>query len=101
MTYDFNITFDDNLLTGNRTIDAQHKELIERIRNFVVACQNGDSKVKAIKMLDYLDEYTDFHFKEEEALQEEGATEEDGQPVMNADSQETTEEEETTIDGEE
>lgn len=35
MTYDFNITFDDNLLTGNRTIDAQHKELIERIRNFV------------------------------------------------------------------
>ena len=70
MTYDFNITFDDNLLTGNKTIDAQHKELIERIRNFVVACQNGDSKVKAIKMLDYLDEYTDFHFKEEEALQE-------------------------------
>lgn len=44
MTYDFNITFDDNLLTGNRTIDAQHKELIDRIRNFVVACQNGDSK---------------------------------------------------------
>ena len=41
-----------------------------RIRNFVVACQNGDSKVKAIKMLDYLDEYTDFHFKEEEELQE-------------------------------
>ena len=39
MTYDFNITFDDNLLTGNKTIDAQHKELIERIRNFVVACQ--------------------------------------------------------------
>ena len=50
MTYDFNITFDDNLLTGNRTIDAQHKELIDRIRNFVVACQNGDSKVKAIKI---------------------------------------------------
>ena len=38
---------------------------------------------------------------EEEALQEEGATEEDGQPVMNADSQETTEEEETSTDGEE
>lgn len=39
---------------------------------------------------------------EEEALQEGGATnEEDGQPVMNADSQETTEEEETTTDGEE
>ena len=70
MTYDLNITFDDNLVTGNNTIDTQHKELINRIRNFVVACQNGDSKVKAIKMLDYLDEYTDFHFKEEEELQE-------------------------------
>ena len=44
--------------------------MIDRIQNFVTACQNGDSKVKAIKMLDYLDEYTDFHFKEEEKLQE-------------------------------
>ena len=101
MTYDLNITFDDNLITGNKTIDTQHKELIERIQNFVTACQNGDSKLKAIKMLDYLDEYTNFHFKEEEALQEEDATEEDGQPVINADGQETTEEEETSTDGEE
>ena len=38
--------------------------------------------------------------QQKEALQEEGATEEDGQPVMNADGQETTEEE-TTTDGEE
>ena len=44
--------------------------MIDRIQNFVTACQNGDSKVKAIKMLDYLDEYTGFHFKEEEKLQE-------------------------------
>ena len=70
MTNDLKITFDDNLVTGNKTIDAQHKELIDRIQNFVTACQNGDSKVKAIKMLDYLDEYTDFHFKDEEKLQE-------------------------------
>ena len=48
MTYDLNITFDDNLVTGNKTIDTQHKELIDRIQNFVIACQNGDSKVKAI-----------------------------------------------------
>ena len=25
MTYDLNITFDDNLVTGNNTIDTQHK----------------------------------------------------------------------------
>ena len=61
--------FDESLVTGNEMIDTQHKELIDRIQNFVIACQNGDSKVKAIKMLDYLDEYTNFHFKEEEKLQ--------------------------------
>ena len=32
MTYDLNITFDDNLVTGNKTIDTQHKELIDRIQ---------------------------------------------------------------------
>ena len=64
-----NITFDDNLITGNKTIDSQHQELIDRIRQFVAACESGDSKIKAIKMLDYLDEYTNFHFHEEEELQ--------------------------------
>lgn len=39
MTYDYDITFEDNLLTGNKMIDEQHKELIERIRNFVFACR--------------------------------------------------------------
>ena len=62
------ITFDDNLITGNKTIDEQHKELIDRIQQFVSACESEDARVKAIKMLDYLDEYTNFHFKEEEEL---------------------------------
>lgn len=52
------ITFDDNLITGNKTIDEQHKELIDRIQQFVSACESEDARVKAIKMLDYLDEYT-------------------------------------------
>ena len=68
MTYDLNITFDDNLITGNKTIDTQHKELIERIQNFVTACQNGDSKLKAIKMLDYLDEYLTFISKKRKSF---------------------------------
>ena len=63
------IIFDDNLITGNATIDSQHKELIDRIAEFVRVCENGEGKVKAIKMLDYLDEYTDFHFTAEEELQ--------------------------------
>jgi len=65
------IEFSDNLITGNDTIDTQHKELIERIAAFVNACEAGDGKVKAIKMLDYLAAYTEFHFSEEEKLQQE------------------------------
>ena len=44
------ITFDDNLITGNKTIDEQHKELIDRIQQFVSACESEDARVKAIKM---------------------------------------------------
>ncbi len=64
------IEFDDNLITGNKLIDEQHKELISRIKQFVICCEEGDGKVKAIKMLDYMQSYTDFHFGEEEKLQE-------------------------------
>ena len=65
--------FDESLITGNEMIDDQHKELISRISAFVSACEEGESKTKAIKMLDYLDEYTNFHFSAEEKLQEEVA----------------------------
>lgn len=63
------IEFNDNLRTGNETIDSQHEELIGRIASFVSACEEGDGKIKAIKMLDYLADYTEFHFGEEEKLQ--------------------------------
>lgn len=63
--------FDDTLVTGNEMIDAQHKELIERINNLLIKAENGSAKVEAVKMLDHLAEYTDYHFKAEEQLQEE------------------------------
>lgn len=62
--------FDDSLFTGNELIDGQHKELIEKINKLVGCCENGGGKLEAIKMLDYLSDYTEFHFGEEEALQE-------------------------------
>ena len=65
------IEFSDNLITGNKTIDAQHKELIDRIDQFVKVCEDGDGNVKAINMLDYLSDYTDFHFSDEEKLRQE------------------------------
>lgn len=63
------IEFDDSLITGNDTIDTQHRELIKKIGDLVASCENGDGKVKAIQMLDYLEEYTNFHFSAEEELQ--------------------------------
>lgn len=63
--------FDETLVTGNEMIDDQHKELIGRINQLLESCEGGQGKVKAVKMLDYLMEYTDFHFSAEEKLQEE------------------------------
>ena len=63
--------FDATLVTGNEMIDGQHKELIERINQLLESCEDGQGKVKAIKMLDYLLDYTEFHFSAEEKLQEE------------------------------
>ena len=34
------IEFDDSLITGNDTIDSQHKELISHIQKFVNSCEN-------------------------------------------------------------
>lgn len=62
--------FDESLVTGNEMIDGQHKELIEKINKLVACCEQGGGKLEAIKMLDYLSDYTEFHFSAEEKLQE-------------------------------
>ena len=62
--------FTDNLVTGNEMIDGQHKELIDKINKLLDSCEVGNDKLTAIKTLDYLADYTDFHFGEEEKLQE-------------------------------
>ena len=63
--------FDETLVTGNEMIDSQHKELIGRINQLLESCEDGQGKIKAVKMLDYLLDYTEFHFSAEEKLQEE------------------------------
>lgn len=64
--------FDDSLLTGNGTIDEQHRELIGRIHDLQIVCENEKPvKREAIQLLDYLSDYIEYHFAEEEKLQEE------------------------------
>ncbi len=63
--------FDNSLVTGNEMIDSQHKELIGKINGLLESCELGKDKIAAIKTLEYLADYTEFHFGEEEKLQEE------------------------------
>lgn len=63
--------FDDSLVTGNEMIDAQHQELIAKINTLLDSCEVGNDKLTAVKTLEYLADYTEFHFGEEEKLQEE------------------------------
>lgn len=63
--------FTDELITGNEMIDSQHKELIEKINDLLIAIENDKGKEESKKMMDYLCEYVDFHFGEEEKFQEE------------------------------
>lgn len=62
--------FDESLVTGNITIDKQHQEWIEKINKLIACCEDGGGKIEAIKMLEYMADYTEFHFNEEEKLQE-------------------------------
>ena len=73
------IVFDESLYTGNELIDNEHKELIERANKLMESCEKGTEKLTAVKTLDFLMDYTDFHFKAEEKLQEEC-----GYPLLDA-----------------
>ncbi|MCI5900486.1 MAG: bacteriohemerythrin [Firmicutes bacterium] len=65
------ITFDKTLETGNELIDGQHKELIARVNKLTDSLETGREKNVAIQTLDFLMDYTEFHFQAEEKLQEE------------------------------
>lgn len=63
--------FTNDLIIGNDMIDTQHKELIGRINDLLISCENGKGKEDTIQMLIYLADYTNYHFSAEEALQRE------------------------------
>lgn len=63
--------FSENLITGNELIDSQHEELIGRINKLLDSCESSDARLTAVKTLDFLSDYTVFHFDAEENLQKE------------------------------
>ena len=70
------IVFDDSLYTGNELIDNEHNELIERANKLMDSCEKGTEKMTAVKTLDFLMDYTEVHFADEEKLQQEAGYDE-------------------------
>ena len=61
-------TFYQALMSGNDMVDDQHKQLIDAINGLYRAIDSGKGVEEAKKTLDFLAEYTTFHFGCEEAL---------------------------------
>lgn len=64
------MVFDKSLETGNGLIDEQHQELIDRVNKLTESLETSREKRVAVQTLDFLLDYTVFHFSEEEKLQE-------------------------------
>ncbi|MFC2160764.1 bacteriohemerythrin [Acidobacteriota bacterium] len=62
------IEWDDSLSVGVDLIDEQHKMLIQKLKELSKAFQVGLEQNKMLKTIDFLIDYTDFHFSEEEKL---------------------------------
>lgn len=60
------IEWDDNLSTGIKSIDYEHKMLIERLNAVIEAIEKNQGEGTIAKTLDFLLDYTNFHFTNEE-----------------------------------
>lgn len=58
----------EELLTGVKDIDEQHKELFNRVNNLYQACLEQKGKVEIIRMMTYLEDYVVTHFSSEESI---------------------------------
>ena len=60
------IEWDKSLATGIKSIDYEHKMLIERLNAVIEAIDNSQGEGAIAKTLDFLLDYTNFHFSNEE-----------------------------------
>ena len=60
------IEWEDSLSIGVDLIDEQHKMLIQRLNDLSAAIEKTQGEGGVVQTLDFLIEYTDFHFSAEE-----------------------------------
>ena len=65
------IEWDNSLSVGVELIDEQHKMLIQKLNDLSNAVGNRQGEVETVKALDFMIDYTDFHFSAEEELMSE------------------------------
>lgn len=53
---------------GVELIDEQHKMLIQKLNDLSKAIEKGKGELETVKALDFMVNYTDFHFSAEEEL---------------------------------
>ena len=60
------IEWDDSLSVGVDLIDEQHKMLIQKLRDLSDAFEIGREMNRIMQTLEFMVDYTDFHFSAEE-----------------------------------
>ena len=63
------LLWSDSWMIGVDKIDAQHKELFDRINALLTAMKNGKGKTEVLSTLDFLEEYVNKHFTDDEEIQ--------------------------------
>ena len=59
----------DDLLTGNELIDSEHRQLFDAVNDLMDACGQGTGRDKIRNTAEFLVDYVDKHFSDEENLQ--------------------------------
>ena len=59
----------NDLLTGNNLIDTEHKQLFDAINGLMEACSQGTGRDKIMSTAQFLTNYVNKHFGDEEQLQ--------------------------------
>jgi len=63
-------TWTQELATGVESIDDQHKQLFKAINDLLEACFSGTGHTKLDSTVQFLIDYTEKHFSDEEKLQQ-------------------------------
>jgi hemerythrin len=62
------ISWTPDLMLNVQAIDDQHRELIKRFNDLGEAVWDGKGKEEIVRIIDFVSEYTVFHFAAEETL---------------------------------